>query len=196
MDSTTKPQTDSLGTMGWLDKNIKKMMVLAFCIALAFSALMCGYVVYIFAYSDDMTIYNLAVMTAVYAAATAVSHVMGICAVLTESQSIMALTNLNNVCITVIAFILSGIHFAKATHVARQINGLTHLSNVFFMTGVGFVAMGVHHAALAFMGFRYRMHLRRPVVYVADLKLNEAFFSNCTELNKTQLGYPVKSIEV
>ncbi|ORM40198.1 uncharacterized protein BXIN_1315 [Babesia sp. Xinjiang] len=191
METVVLPGNSHFGTMGWLNQHIKKVMGAGIIMGFAFVALLLAYVGYLSYFTTDKAIFNLAFMVGSFATATAISNIIGTVGLFTESEATNTIFKWNNMFITVISSILSGIHFAKATHAGRQIPQNTSMSSIFFMTGIGCVFMAALYAGLTFMAFKYGRLLKRTI-YTTDFKLNDTVHTNCDDLNRTQCMEPPK----
>ncbi|CDR96759.1 membrane protein, putative [Babesia bigemina] len=190
MDNAEVVAEPTIGTMEWLDKNLKKMMIVLSSLSLLFCAALCGYTVYIFGYIADKTMYNLAVMMAVFVAALTLSDIVGLFAAALESEGFTALFTYNNMCATITTLVLSGVHFGKAVYIGKQFRAEDNLASTFFVTATGLITMAILHATMVFIGFRYKRLLSRRA-NVIELKLNDTVFTTINDLNQTQaISFP------
>ncbi|GBE58798.1 amine transporter [Babesia ovata] len=194
MDTITEVTPEpKIGTMEWLDNHMKTMVIVLCSVALAFCGALCGYTVYIFGFVEDRTMFNLAVMMAIFVSALTLSNIVGIIAVVLESEGFTSIFTFNNLCIATTSLVLSGVHFGKAVYIGKQFRVEDNLASTFFVTGTGLIAMAILHAALAYMGFRFRRIIARKA-NVIEFKLNDTLFTSVNDLNETQAASFAKAV--
>ncbi|GFE53380.1 oligosaccharyl transferase STT3 subunit [Babesia ovis] len=187
MDTVALSPPSKFGTMGWLNKHLTKILGAGIAVGFAFVGILCAYVVYIAKLNTMQNLLNLTIMVAIFTAMTAVSNVIGAISLGIESEGGISMFNINNICITILAIMLSGIHFGMATHNGREAIQVDSTANVFFMTGFCCLSMAILYLGLIYLGFKYRNMIKRSVI-TTDFKLKDGNATTSTDLNMTQMG--------
>ncbi|KAK1932849.1 putative membrane protein [Babesia divergens] len=181
-----------LGTFQWVDLHLKGLMIGFTTLGTAFVLLLLIYVKYLLGFaSSDWSNQYLAITALVFAVTTLLSNIFGFIAIIKESENYLALFKYNNVCVTVLALVSSGVHFAKGAYVLKDITDRTGLATVFITTAVGYIFMTITYGALLYLLYRCSKLKHDATLHLNELKLSDAIGFTTKDLNSTQTGCQV-----